>query len=81
MSVTIERDNLMRDDINRAVDTGMSRQRQLTEWRKILLAILSEFDGEQDSYVITIQGELPPDSNLSFSKQLRLTLGQLRSMK
>lgn len=81
MSVTIEKGNLMRDDINRAVDTGMTRQRQLAEWRKILLAILSEFDGEPDSYVVVIQGERPPDSSLTFSKLLRLTLGQLRSMK
>jgi hypothetical protein len=39
----------MRDDINRAVDTGILQNRQLTEWRKVLFAILKEFDAMPDS--------------------------------
>ena len=71
----------MREEINRAVDTGMLQSRQLTEWRKILFAILQEFDGKPDSYVITIQGEQATSNEPQFINQMRLTLGQLRGMK
>jgi len=67
MSVTIEKDNPMRDEINRAVDTGILQNRQLTEWR--------------DGYVITIQGERASSNEPQFINQMRLTLGQLRGMK
>jgi len=48
MSVTIEKDNPMRDEINRAVDTGILQNRQLTEWRKVLFAILEEYNTMPD---------------------------------
>ncbi len=81
MSVTIEKGNHMRDEINRAVDTGILQNRQLTEWRKVLFAILKEFDAMPDSYVITIQGEQAASNEPQFVNQMRLTLGQLRGMK
>jgi len=81
MSVTIEKGNHMRDEINRAVDTGILQNRQLTEWRKVLFAILKEFDAMPDSHVITIQGEQASSGEPQFINQMRLTLGQLRGMK
>jgi hypothetical protein len=81
MATQINKDNPMRDEINRAVDTGILQNRQLTEWRKVLLATLKEFDGKPDSYVITIQGEQATSSEPQFVNQMRLTLGQLRGMK
>lgn len=80
MSVNIQKGEAMRDDINRAVDTGIQRQRQITEWRKILLAILAEFDDMPDGYVIVIQGDEPNDSKPAFKRQMRITLGHLRGM-
>jgi hypothetical protein len=81
MSVTIEKDNPMRDEINRAVDTGILQNRQLTEWRKVLFAILEEYNTMPDGYVITIQGERASSNEPQFINQMRLTLGQLRGMK
>lgn len=80
MSVNIQKGEAMRDDINRAVDTGIQRQRQITEWRKILLAILSEFDDMPDGYVIVIQGDEPNDGKPAFKRQMRVSLGHLRGM-
>ena len=71
----------MRDEINRAVDTGMLQNKQLTEWRKVLFAILAEFDAEGDGYIITIQGDQTSSNEPQFVNQMRLTLGQLRGMK
>ncbi len=71
----------MRDDINRAIDTSMLRNKQLTEWRKVLFAILKEFDAMPDGYAITIQGERAVSNEPQFVNQMRLTLGQLRGMK
>ena len=81
MATQIEKENPMRDDINRAVDTGMLRNKQLTEWRKILFAILKEFDAMPDGYTITIQGDQTSSNEPKFVNQMRLTLGQLRGMK
>ena len=81
MTTQINRENDMRDEINRAVDTGILQNRQLTEWRKVLFAILKEFDAMPDGYVITIQGERAVSNEPQFVNQMRLTLGQLRGMK
>ncbi len=81
MTTQINRDSPMRDDINRAVDTGMLRNKQLTEWRKVLFAILEEHNAMPDGYVITIQGEKASSNEPQFVNQMRLTLGQLRGMK
>jgi hypothetical protein len=81
MTTTINKDNDMRDEINRAVDTGILQNRQLTEWRKVLFAILKEFDAMPDSHVITIQGDQASSNEPQFVNQMRLTLGQLRGMK
>mgnify|MGYP000847628039 FL=1 len=81
MTTTINKDNDMRDDINRAVDTGMLRNKQLTEWRKVLYAILEEYNAMSDGYIITIQGERAASNEPQFVNQMRLTLGQLRGMK
>jgi len=81
MATVINKENHMRDEINRAVDTGLLQNRQLTEWRKVLYAILKEFDAMPDGYVITIQGERASSNELQFINQMRLTLGQLRVMK
>ena len=82
MTVTFEKDsNHMRDQINRAVDTGMLQNRQLTEWRKILFIILAEFDGEGDDYLITIQGQQHATGEPQFINKMELNLGQLRGMK
>lgn len=82
MATQIEKENhMMREGINRAVDTGMLQSRQLTEWRKVLFAILKEFDAMPDGYVITIQGEQAASNEPQFVNQMRLTLGQLRGMK
>lgn len=81
MTTQINRDRPMRDEINRAVDTGMLQNKQLTEWRKVLFAILAEFDHEADGYIITIQGDQSASSEPQFINQMRLTLGQLRGMK
>jgi hypothetical protein len=81
MTTTINKENDMRDEINRAVDTGILQNRQLTEWRKVLFTILKEFDAMPDSHVITIQGERAASNEPQFVNQMRLTLGQLRGMK
>lgn len=81
MSTIIEKGNHMREEINRAVDTGILQNKQLTEWRKILFAILKEFDAMPDSHVITIQGDQASSNEPQFINQMRLTLGQLRGMK
>lgn len=72
---------MMRDDINKAVDTGILRNKQMTEWRKILIAILQEFSDRPDSYMIVIQGEDSPANDSGFTTQMRLSLGKLREMK
>ena len=77
----IEKENGMKDEINRAVDTGILRNRNLTEWRKILFAILAEFDDMPDDFNIIIQGESITHQQPKFINQMRLTLGQLRGMK
>lgn len=71
----------MRDEINRAVDTGILQNRQLTEWRKVLYAILEEYNTMPDKYIITIQGDQATSNEPQFINQMRLTLGQLRGMK
>ena len=81
MTVTFEKDNYMRDQINRAVDTGMLQNRQLTEWRKILFTILAEFDDMPDDYLITIQGQQHAANEPQFINKMELSLGQLRGMK
>ena len=81
MATTINKENPMRDEINRAVDTGILQNRQLTEWRKVLFAILEEYNAMPDGYVITIQGEKASSNEPQFVNQMRLTLGQLRGMK
>lgn len=81
MATVINKENHMRDEINRAVDTGILQNRQLTEWRKVLFAILKEFDAMPDTHVITIQGEQATSNEPQFVNQMRLTLGQLRGMK
>ena len=81
MATVINKENHMRDEINRAVDTGILQNRQLTEWRKVLFVILKEFDAMPDSHVITIQGERAVSNEPQFVNQMRLTLGQLRGMK
>lgn len=81
MTTQINKESPMRDEINRAVDTGILQNRQLTEWRKVLFAILKEFDAMPDGYVITIQGERAVSNEPQFVNQMRLTLGQLRGMK
>ena len=81
MTTQINKESPMRDEINRAVDTGILQNRQLTEWRKVLFAILKEFDAMPDGYAITIQGEQASSNEPQFVNQMRLTLGQLRGMK
>ena len=81
MTVTIEKENHMKQEINRAVDTGILRNRNLTEWRKILFVILAEFDAMPDEFTIIIQGESVSSEQPKFVNQMRLTLGQLRGMK
>jgi len=81
MATVINKENHMRDEINRAVDTGILQNRQLTEWRKVLFVILKEFDAMPDSHVITIQGDQAASGEPQFINQMRLTLGQLRGMK
>ena len=81
MTTQINKESPMRDEINRAVDTGILQNRQLTEWRKVLFAILKEFDAMPDGYAITIQDEQASSNELQFVNQMRLTLGQLRGMK
>lgn len=81
MTTQINKDSPMREGINRAVDTGILQNRQLTEWRKVLFAILKEFDAMPDGYIITIQGERASSNEPQFINQMRLTLGQLRGMK
>jgi hypothetical protein len=81
MATIINKENHMRDEINRAVDTGILQNRQLTEWRKVLLAIINEFDAMPDGYIITIQGDQAASGEPQFINQMRLTLGQLRGMK
>ncbi len=81
MATVINKENHMRDEINRAVDTGILQNRQLTEWRKVLFAILKEFDAMPDTHVITIQGDQATSNEPQFVNQMRLTLGQLRGMK
>ena len=71
----------MRDSVNQAIDRGMLQNKQLTEWRKVLFAILAEFDHEPDGYIITIQGDQAASNEPQFINQMRLTLGQLRGMK
>lgn len=72
MSVTIEKDSTMRDGINRAVDTGTLSNRQLTEWRKVLFAILEEFDAMPDGYIVIIQGDVSKADGIHFANQLRI---------
>jgi len=81
MTTQIHKENHMRDEINRAVDTGILQNRQLTEWRRVLFAILKEFDAMPDDYTITIQGEIAINNEPRFVNQMRLTLGELRGMK
>ena len=81
MTTQINRESPMREGINRAVDTGILQNKQLTEWRKVLFAILAEFDHEGDGYIITIQGDQTSSNEPRFVNQMRLTLGQLRGMK
>ena len=81
MATQIKKENPMRDEINRAVDTGILQNRQLTEWRKVLYAILEEYNTMPDKYIITIQGERAVSNEPQFVNQMRLTLGQLRGMK
>ena len=81
MATIINKENHMRDEINRAVNTGMLQNKQLTEWRKVLFAIFAEFDHEGDGYIITIQGDQTASNEPQFVNQMRLTLGQLRRMK
>jgi hypothetical protein len=81
MTTQINRESPMRDSVNRAIDTGMLQNKQLTEWRKVLFAILAEFDHEADGYTITIQGDQSASNEPKFVNQMRLTLGQLREMK
>ncbi len=81
MTTQINKDSPMRDNINRAVDTGILHSKQLTEWRKVLFVILEEFDAMPDSHIITIQGDQTSSNEPQFVNQMRLTLGQLRGMK
>lgn len=81
MATQINKENYMREEINRAVDTGILQSKQLTEWRKVLVAILKEFDSMPDDYHITIQGDQTTSNEPQFINQMRLTLGQLRGMK
>ena len=54
MTTQINKESPMRDEINRAVDTGILQNRQLTEWRKVLFAILKEFDAMPDGYALSL---------------------------